>query len=43
MSKFSSVLQPLLDECLANRTRWVQLEEEEQKETEVRKEKARNL
>ena len=43
MSKFSPVLQPLLDECLANRSRWVQLEEEEQKETEVRKEKARNL
>jgi len=43
MAKFSPVLQPLLDECLANRTRWVQLEEEEQKESEIRKEKARNL
>ena len=41
MTKFSPLLQPLLDGCLANRTRWVQLEEEEQKTPEVAK--ARNL
>ena len=41
MAKFSPVLQPLLDGCLENRARWVQMEEEEQ--TEAGKEKARNL
>jgi hypothetical protein len=30
MAKFSPLLRPMLDGCLANRTRWLQIEEEEQ-------------
>ena len=43
MSRFSSALEPLLEGCLANRQRWINLKSNSQADSETGEEHARNL